>query len=43
MRSLLIYLLWAYKGTIPRGRPYPSIVVRLEDYLWGWSMRGVRR
>jgi hypothetical protein len=34
MRQILIDLLWAYKQTIPRGTPYPQIVIDAEDILW---------
>jgi len=38
MRSLLWKLLWQVKKFIPRGRPYPKLIVAWEDYLWGWKM-----
>ena len=36
MREMLIAILWELKKTIPRGTPFPPIVIAAEDMLWGW-------
>jgi len=36
-RQILNDLLWEYKKTIPRGTPFPQIVVDAENILWGWA------
>lgn len=43
MRDMLIAVLWELKKTIPRGQPYPQIVIDAENLLWGWEWPSAKK